>query len=114
MAKRKTKNRKVTKTMVREVVRDIKDFFGIVLDKFQVCYILLNYQEVRDDWDKIGDVDTAFRDKFLDAIVEECRMSFPWPKSYCTKLAKQAFEKEFKINAKKHGYKLTDDFTMVD
>ena len=106
-------NRKVTKETVKEVIDDIKYFYGIILTEAQVCYLFLNYRGVRGDWNRVGDVDTVLREKVLDAITKDCGIKKGWPLAGETEKVKANFEKRFKKAAKEKGYQLEGNWGMA-
>ncbi len=109
----KIKERRITEKMVKETIEDIKFFYGIILTELQVCYILLNYKRVRSDWNKIGDVDTVYREEFINALSIECGIKRGWPTANESDLVKKRFETRFKKGAAEKGYQLEGKWTMV-
>ena len=108
--------RKVTKKMVKEVLKEAVDFLGIGLTETQFLLLLLNDEKLRKDWDEVGDVDTAFREELVQAITKDCKIESNeghWPTGRTTKKNKIAFNKEFKEKAVKKGYILDEDFSLV-
>lgn len=104
------KNRKITKTMVREVINRIDDFYGIKLTETQVLYILVNYSALKDAWDIGGEVDTIFREKFLSCLVWDCGIKDKdWPTGASSPRYSRTFRKEFEKAASKKGIVFTED-----
>ena len=94
------KNRKVTKKMVKEVIEQIDDFYGISLTEAQVLYLLINYSALKDAWDIGGEVDTIFREKFLSCIVWDCGIKDrDWPIGASGPKYSRIFREEFAIKA---------------
>ncbi len=104
--------RKVTKKMIRESILTMFNM-GIEITEPQILFLLLNNKSLRDDWDAVGDVDTAFKDALLDAIAKDCKVKSCdgcWPTGLTHKETKKQFEIEFKEKAHKKGYILNKDF----
>ena len=100
------KNRKVTKKMVKEIINQIDDFYGIKLTESQVLYLLINNFALTDAWDVAGEVDTIFREKFLSFIIWHCGIKDrDWPTGRSSPKYSREFYEEFVIKAAKKGIK---------
>ena len=108
-------NRKVTEKVIKDIMEDVKHWYGIVLTELQACLIILNHEEVRKDWNEVGSsTDTVFREKVLNAIVKECGVKKKWPTASAPKNEMQAFQDEFLEKAKKYGFEIEKGFNMVE
>ena len=106
--------RKITKKMIKESITDMKNI-GIELTEIQFLSLMVYDNGLRKDWDEIGDVDTVFRGKILDAIAKDCKMKSCngfWPTLSVHYITKDSFEIEFKKKAPKRGYILNSNFSI--
>ena len=106
--------KKITKKVIKEAL-EWADNIGIELTESQFLLLMLNNRELKEDWEEVGDIDTCFRERMLDAISDDCGVvcnGGNWPTySQKSKISKE-FEKEFKEKAKKKGYILKKNFGL--
>ena len=103
------KNRKVTKTMVKRIIDRIDDFYGILLTETQVLYILVNDVLIREEWNRAGEIDTLFREKFLSALVRYVGIKDKdWPTGASSPRYSRTFREEFAVKAVKKGIVFTE------
>ncbi len=104
--------RKVTKKIVSESIMRLYDY-GFDLSESQFLFLMLNSEELRGNWGKLGDVDAAFVVAILNAITKDCNVrsySGFWPRGIISKMKKQHYFEELKNNAIKNGYILNANF----
>ena len=106
--------RKITKKMVSQSITEVFRL-GIEITQTQFLFLMVNNESLRQDWNEVGDIDTAFRDQMCHAIAKELNIKCTkgcWPTGLTSNVAKKQFEIEFKEKAKKKGYILSNDFGL--
>jgi len=94
--------------MLTEVIKDIDEFYGIILTRSYVSSFLKKHIEIAIDI-RDSDFDTVCREDFIEALGLDL-VRRPWPVMGDSKAVKKRFEKEFIKAAKKAKIVLEDEW----